>query len=169
MSEAGAAPGGGYVAIPGAMNMSSGAAPIGELTVDQVWAGLCLWARGDARFFPSFATVEILSDDGREILKIMGNKIDEIKISQRSTIREGHVITHDNLVGPWFLAMASIDTSKPDAPTLVITTLRHTLHPEYKDSAVAAAERGLPTPPTPQQNVERILGIVRQLVDAGEL
>lgn len=168
MSESNSVSGGGYTAIPGGINMASGTAPIGELTVDQLWSGLCLWARGDARFFRGFATMEVLSDDGRDIVKVIKSQIAGRQVTQRSTIREGHVITFDNLDGPWFMVIIVIDTSETEAPALAITTLRHTLHSEY-EAPEAAAARGIPPPPKPQQVVEHILGIVRELAAAGDL
>lgn len=165
--------GAGHLAVGGAMSISSGVAPLGSLTVDQIWSGLLLWARGDARFVPSFVETELVSDDGREIRKIVRNKVgvrrDVEERAQISTIHDGKLITHEYLDGPWFMAVTGIDTSDPAEPALFLTTLRHTLHPEYQDPEAAAEERGLAPPPTPQQNVERILGTMREIAAAGEI
>ena len=52
-----------------ALAVSSGNVSLGDLTVDQAWQGLILWAEGDARFLPPFVKVEVLETDGRRIRK----------------------------------------------------------------------------------------------------
>lgn len=173
MGESTMAAGAGNLMVGGALAVSSGTADLGSVTVDQAWKGLLLWARGDSRFVPGFVETEIVSDDGREIRKIVRNKVGAQRGAeergQLSTVCDGQLITHQYLDGPWFLAITGIDSSDPEKPALFVTTLRHKLHPEYQDPDAVAAAKGMVPPPTAQQTVVRIIGVIGQAAEAGEL
>lgn len=173
MSEATNRAGVSNLAVGGALTVATGTADLGSVTVEQAWQGLLLWARGDPRFVPTFVETEIVSDDGREVRKIVRNRIGaQRNVGERgqlSTVNDGMLITHQYLDGPWFLAITGVDFSDSEKPALFVTTLRHKLHPEFQDPDATAVAKGMAPPPTPQQNVDRIIEVIRQAVAAGEI
>lgn len=144
------------------------------LSKEQLWAGLKIWARGDKRFIPDFVDVEILKDDGTEILKDVkhygkSSLADGSPNLQKSTIRDGYLVVTEYLSGPWFMAIYYVDENETGQIYFHLTTLRYTQHPDFVDPlARAKSERAKP-PPTLDQNINRVLGVIRQMASSEEI
>lgn len=155
-----------------ALIVSRGSSPLGGVTVAQAWHALQLWAQGDARFLPGFVTVEVIAAEERTIRKRVTSKAGADRAAdvreQVSTIHPGWLVTHEYTDGPWFLSLTGLDLGS-STPSLFVTTLRHTQHPDYQDPAITAARHGVARPPDAQQNADRVMTIIRDLVGAGVL
>jgi hypothetical protein len=76
---------------------------------------------------------------------------------------------NEYLAGPWFMAIAAIDEREDGELCLQLTTMRHKQHADFVSPSETAKKAGGKAPPTTDQNVRRILGIIRQLAEEGEL
>jgi len=89
---------------------------------------------------------------------------------QRTTLRGDNLMITEYLAGPWFMAIAGIEERQDGVLCFLLTTVRHKQHPDYVSPAEAAKKAGADKPPpTTEQNAKRVLGIVRGLVEKGEL
>jgi hypothetical protein len=153
------------------LNGRDGELPI---TIEQGWQAVLMWARGDSHFVPPFITSEVLYEDEAEIRK----RVHYFKASvnpppsreQTARIFPGYLAVTRYLDGTFFLALAGIDTADPADPKLFLTTVRRRRDPRLSDPAeTARAKAGVPPPGTAEQNLQRILPIIRALVSDGRL
>lgn len=151
-------------------------APGADITLskEQLWEGFKSWAKGDKRFVPDFVDVEILSDDGTEVLKDVkqygkSSMADGSPNLQKSTFRDGYLVVTEYLAGPWFMALYYIGEDEGGELQFHLTTLRHTQHPDFIDPLVRAKDEGAKPPPTLDQNIARVLGVIRKMAQSGEL
>ena len=166
--------------MPKPMIIQSASAPINDgendivLTKDQVWAGFQAWARGDKRFVPGFVDVRIVSDDGTEILKDVlqygkTNMPDGSPNMQKSTFRDDYLVVTEYLAGPWFMALYFLDEDENGEVSFHLTTLRHTRHPDFVDPDARAQKEGAKPPPNVEQNIQRVLKVIREMAASGEI
>ena len=89
---------------------------------------------------------------------------------QRTTFRGDNLMITEYLAGPWFMAIAGIEEKQDGELCFLLTTVRHKQHPDYVSPSEAAKKAGADkAPPTTEQNARRVLGIIRELVEKGEL
>ena len=89
---------------------------------------------------------------------------------QRTTFRGDNLMITEYLAGPWFMAIAGIEEKQDGELCFLLTTVRHKQHPDYVSPSESAKKAGADKPPpTTEQNARRVLGIIRELVEKGEL
>ena len=89
---------------------------------------------------------------------------------QRTTFRGDNLMITEYLAGPWFMAIAGIEEKRGGELCFLLTTLRHKQHPDDVSPTEAAKKAGADKPPpTTEQNARRVLGIIRGLVEEGQL
>ena len=89
---------------------------------------------------------------------------------QRTTFRGDHLMITQSLAGPWFIAIAGIEEKQDGELCFLLTTVRHKQHPDSVSPSEAATKAGADkTPPSTDQHARRVLGIIRELVETGEL
>ena len=89
---------------------------------------------------------------------------------QRTTFRGDNLMITEYLAGPWFMAIAGIEEKQDGELCFLLTTVRHKQHPDYVSPSEAAKKAGADKPPpATEQNARRVLGIIRELVEKGEL
>jgi hypothetical protein len=164
-----------------ALEIQSVATPINlpgtEIPISRVQLAkaLRLWGRGDARFVPSFVESIIVEESENEIVKEVrhyGKSImaDGSPNLQRTWFRDDNLMMSEYMVGPWFMVIAGIDEREDGELCFQLTTIRHTQHQDYLPPAELAKRNGAAKPPpTTEQNIHRLAGIIRGLADAGEL
>ena len=133
------------------------------------------WGRGDERFIPSFVGSKIIKESKEEIVKEIlhygkSSLPDGSPNLQRTTIRGDNLMITEYLAGPWFMAVAGIEEKQDGELCFLLTTLRHKQHPDYVSPSEVAKKAGADRPPpTTEQNARRVLGIIRGLVEEGQL
>ena len=133
------------------------------------------WGRGDERFIPSFVGSKIIKENNQEIVKEIlhygkSSLVDGSPNLQRTTFRGDNLMSTEYLAGPWFMAIAGIEEKQDGDLCFLLTTIRHKQHPDYVSPSAAAKEAGADKPPpTTEQNARRVLGIIRGLVEEGQL
>ena len=141
----------------------------------QLSLALRVWGRGDERFVPSFVGSKIVKESDDEIVKEIlhygkSSLADGSPNLQRTTFRGDNLMITEYLAGPWFMAIAGIEEKQDGALYFLLTTVRHKQHPDYVSPSEAAKKAGADkAPPTTEQNARRVLGIIRELVEKGEL
>ncbi len=146
-----------------------------RLTRRQLSKALRVWGKGDQNFIPDFVESKIVSEDENVIIKEIrhyGKSImaDGSPNLQRTSFRGDALMVTEYLAGPWFMAIACIEEAPDDELKFLLTTLRHTQHPDYLPPATIAEQSGAKKPPpTTEQNARRVLGIIRNLAERGEL
>lgn len=158
------------VAIP--INLPDTEKPI---TRAQLAKAFRLWGRGDKRFVPSFVESVIVEESENEIVKEVrhyGKSImaDGSPNLQRTWFRDDNLMMSEYMVGPWFMVIAGIDERQSGEIYFQLTTIRHTQHQDYLPPAELAKRNGAAKPPpTVEQNINRLAGIIRGLAETGEL
>jgi hypothetical protein len=164
-----------------AMEISTASIPVNtqkdirQVTCQQLSRALRIWGRGDERFVPSFVESRIIKESEDEIIKEVlhyGKSVlaDGSPNLQRTSFRGDNLIVTEYLAGPWFMAIAGIEERDGDELCFQLTTVRHKQHPDYVSPAEVARKAGADKPPpTTEQNARRVLGIIRQLAEDGEL
>ena len=133
------------------------------------------WGRGDERFIPSFVGSKIIKENNHEIVKEIlhygkSSLADGSPNLQRTTFRGDNLMITEYLAGPWFMAIAAIEEKQDGELCFLLTTVRHKQHPDYVSPSEAAKKAGADKPPpTTEQNARRVLGIIRGLVEEGQL
>ena len=133
------------------------------------------WGRGDERFIPSFVGSKIIKENNHEIVKEIlhygkSSLADGSSNLQRTTFRGDNLMVTEYLAGPWFMAIAGIEERQDGELCFLLTTVRHKQHPDYVSPSETAKKAGADkSPPTTEQNARRVLGIIRELVEKGEL
>jgi hypothetical protein len=146
-----------------------------QISKKQLSLALRIWGRGDARFIPSFVNSKIIKESNNEIIKEIlhygqSSLAGGSPNLQRTTLRGDNLMITEYLAGPWFMAIAGIEERQDGVLCFLLTTVRHKQHPDYVSPAEAAKKAGADKPPpTTEQNAKRVLGIVRGLVEKGEL
>lgn len=145
------------------------------VTKAQLSRALKIWGMGDERFIPSFVKSEVVKESEHEVIKEVlhyGKSImaDGSPNLQRTSFRGDNLIVTEYLAGPWFMAIAGIEERDDGELCFQLTTVRHKQHPDYVSPAEVARKAGADKPPpTTEQNAHRVLGIIRQLAESGEL
>ena len=68
------------------------------------------------------------------------------------------------------MAIAGIEEKRGGELCFLLPPLRHKQHPDYVSPTEAAKKAGADKPPpTTEQNARRVLGIIRGLVEEGQL
>ena len=133
------------------------------------------WGKGDERFIPSFVGSKIIKENSHEIVKEIlhygkSSLADGSPNLQRTTFRGDNLMITEYLAGPWFMAIAGIEEKQDGELCFLLTTLRHRQHPDYVSPSEAAKKAGADKPPpTTEKNARRVLGIIRGLVEEGQL
>ena len=146
-----------------------------QLSRAQLWQALKIWGRGDERFIPSFVKSRIVKDSGDAVIKDVlhygkSSMADGSPNLQRTSFRDDNLMITEYLAGPWFMAIAGVEERASGDLCFQLTTVRHKQHPEYVSPAEAARKAGADKPPpTTEQNARRVLGIIRNLAEGGEL
>jgi len=141
----------------------------------QLSLALRVWGRGDERFVPSFVGSKIVKESDDEIVKEIlhygkSSLADGSPNLQRTTFRGDNLMITEYLAGPWFMAIAGIEEKQDGALCFLLTTVLHKQHPDYVSPSEAAKKAGADkAPPTTEQNARRVLSIMRELVEKGEL
>jgi hypothetical protein len=144
-----------------------------SISVEQAWKAILRWVRGDSNFVPKFVQTEVISEDDMQIVKrvqyFAGSDNMPPKREQITRLYPGYLAVTRYSDGPFFLAMAGIDLTDQADPKLFLTTIRHTQDPLFRDPAEAARERGMPPPGGGEQNLARVLDVIRRLIAEGNL
>jgi hypothetical protein len=141
----------------------------------QLWQALKIWGRGDARFVPPFVESKIVEESADQIVKDIlhygkSNMADGSPNLQRTSFRGDNLMVTEYLAGPWFMAIAGIEERDNGEICLQLTTVRHKQHADYVSPAeLARRARSDKLPPTIEQNVERLIGIIRKLAENNEV
>jgi len=147
----------------------------GRISREQLSSALRIWGRGGERFLPSFVDSKIVDEGDDVIVKEIfhygkSSMADGSPNRQRTSFRGENLMVTEYLAGPWFMAIAGIEERQDGEICLLLTTLRHKQHPDYVSPAQTAERAGAKkSPPTTEQNARRVLGIIRQLAENGDL
>src|ERR1700722_2141604 len=144
-----------------------------SISVEQAWQAILRWVHGDNHFVPKFVLTEVVSEDETQILKRVqyyaGSDNPPPKREQITRLYPGYLAVTRYSDGPFFLALAGVDLADQSDPKLFLTTIRHTQDPSFRDPTETARERGMQPPGTSEQNLGRVLNVIRQLIVEGKL
>jgi hypothetical protein len=146
-----------------------------QISREQLSSALRIWGCGDERFVPSFVNSRIVKESGDELVKEVfhygkSSMADGSPNLQRTTFRGDNLMVTEYLAGPWFMAIAGFEERQDGKLCFLLTTIRHTQHPDYVSPVRAASLAGEKnSPPTTEKNARRLLGIIRRLAENDEL
>jgi hypothetical protein len=146
-----------------------------QVSREQLWKALKIWAKGDERFVPPFVQTRIVEETESQVIKEVrhyGKSImaDGSPNLQRTSFRGDNLMITEYTAGPWFMAIAGIEERDNGEICFQLTTIRHRQHPDYVPPEELARRAGADKPPpTVEQNAHRVLGIIRVLVENNEI